>query len=50
MTKNKPDGRTEIIPPVFDTPENVAGAIMMNKPKKGMELSQTEMRTEIYVI
>ncbi|MCY3625532.1 MAG: hypothetical protein OXH71_05220 [Candidatus Dadabacteria bacterium] len=32
--QEKSDGRTEIIPPIPDTPENVAKAIMMNKPKK----------------
>ncbi len=32
--QKKSDGRTEIIPSIPDTPENVARAIMMNKPKK----------------
>lgn len=32
--QRKSDGRTEIIPSIPDTPENVAKAIMMNKPKK----------------
>lgn len=32
--EKKSDGRTEIIPPIPDTPENIARAIMTNKPKK----------------
>ena len=32
--QKKSGGRTEIIPSIPDTPENVARAIMMNKPKK----------------
>lgn len=43
MTKpNKPDGRTEIIPPIPDTPENVAKAIMKGLPKKEWDYLKRE--------